>query len=793
MKMGRQLREASPSATPYSGSAELLRDELERIDHLVRARTVLWKSTLAADKPERLWGMIQVSDAEVDRYLSSPFLPPGELPPALEEALRPHWDAAAMLAEEIAVRLEVTPEETPLRLVHLAHCCGLSPAERDVLLICLLPELDERYRRLFAYLQDDASRSRPSVELVLQILRPVLASPPLPAGGRAMGEGGQGGEDLPAAGRALFAPGAPLLRHHLVTLDSEAEPLPVRPVRLDDRIASYLTDGDAPDPRLCRPEPLLSDSGDHPRADLLACEERQREQLQALAEAWRSQEDDDWSVAVLLHGPYGTGRLAAARAVCRALERPLLVADIGRALRAEASLAWNEIVARVVREARLRGAALCWTGCEALFTSEAPALRRDRLLEAAAGLPGVTFLASDVPWDPAGRPLPLPFLRFDLPAPGFRLRRELWQALLPPDEAFAEPAPDRSSLADALANGFQLTAGQITDAVAAAPGLALRRSPGDPRLVAGDLFEACRRQSTRSLQTFARRIEPRPDATFDDLILPSLHRVQLQELRQRIRHRGQVLSGLGFDKRLSLGRGLIALFTGSSGTGKTMAAELLARDQGVDLYKVDLSSVVSKYVGETEKNLSRVFAEAEDANAILVFDEADALFGKRGEVKEARDRWANFEVNYLLQRVEEYSGVVILTTNLRQNLDEAFLRRIQAIVEFPFPDAEARLAIWRGIFPPTVERPPDEELRVLAERFRLAGGSIKNIAVDAAFRAVADGSVPPVRITLRHLVVSVAREIQKAGRPLTKTEFGDELYPWAQELLPTGEPTASRP
>jgi SpoVK/Ycf46/Vps4 family AAA+-type ATPase len=245
----------------------------------------------------------------------------------------------------------------------------------------------------------------------------------------------------------------------------------------------------------------------------------------------------------------------------------------------------------------------------------------------------------------------------------------------------------------------------------------------------------------------------------------------------------RVHSELGFEHRLRLGHGMVVLFTGASGTGKTMAAEWLARELGVDLYKADLSSVVSKWVGETEKNLNQLFAEAEDSSAIIFFDEADALFGKRGEVKDARDRWANTEVNYLLQRIEEYAGVVIMASNLRQNIDEAFLRRISAMVEFPAPDEAARMQIWRGMFPPDLKRPSDEELESLATRIKLPGGSVRNIVVDAAFRAAASaGNGEPV-VTLRHLVVASAREYQKLGKPLTKGEFGDVFYRWLEEEI----------
>jgi SpoVK/Ycf46/Vps4 family AAA+-type ATPase len=428
-----------------------------------------------------------------------------------------------------------------------------------------------------------------------------------------------------------------------------------------------------------------------------------------------------------------------------------------------------------------------------LLEADAQPHRWDYLVAACEAFPGLTFLASENVWDPAGRfrSDEHPFVRLGFPVPGFKLRQTLWAAYLPSQDEFDEPFADRAALIERLANSFQLTEGQIEDSLITARELAAQRDPANPRLQVHDLHEACRRQSSRRLVTFARRIElrtdwtPSGDADFDRLILPESNKRQLVEMWQRIRYRSQVYAGLGFERRLTLGKGLIALFTGSSGTGKTMAAELLARKGGVDLYKVDLSAVVSKYVGETEKNLSRVFAEAEDSNAIIFFDEADALFGKRGEVKEARDRWANIEVNYLLQRVEEYAGVVILATNLRQNIDEAFLRRVHAVVEFPFPETGARQQIWLGMFPDGVQHPDADTIGVLAERFRLAGGSIRNIVIDAAFRALADANRlhQSAEITLQHLVLGTAREYQKLGKPLTKGEFGEDFYKWVKESI----------
>ena len=271
------------------------------------------------------------------------------------------------------------------------------------------------------------------------------------------------------------------------------------------------------------------------------------------------------------------------------------------------------------------------------------------------------------------------------------------------------------------------------DAVASAEANATVRDPARGLMTAEDLAYGCRLQSGRRLALLAQRMEPRPGLNFDDLVLAPPNRRQLNDLRARIALRSQLARFRIRTPPATRQRAAGACSPGRPGTGKTMAAELLAQEQRVDLYKIDLAEVVSKYIGETEKNLRRVFREAEDTNAMIFFDEADALFGKRGEVREAKDRWANIEVNFLLQRVEQFAGIVIIATNLRQNIDEAFLRRIHVVVEFPFPDADARLRIWQRMLPSSdeVEAPNGEELRDLAERFRLPGGSIRNVVVDA--------------------------------------------------------------
>jgi SpoVK/Ycf46/Vps4 family AAA+-type ATPase len=259
-----------------------------------------------------------------------------------------------------------------------------------------------------------------------------------------------------------------------------------------------------------------------------------------------------------------------------------------------------------------------------------------------------------------------------------------------------------------------------------------------------------------------------PHYQWDDIVLPADKIGQLREICSYVRHKHIVHFQWGFQKKLALGRGLNALFSGPSGTGKTMTADIIANDLGLEMYKVDLSTVVSKYVGETEKNLSRIFRETSSGNAILFFDEADALFGKRTEVKDAHDRYANIEINYLLQKMEEHEGIVILATNLSKNLDDAFLRRMHFAVDFPFPDDRQRELIWRKIFPPSAPLHDDIDYVFLSERLKIAGGNIRNIALTAALYAAEESSA----IEMRHIILSARRELQKMGKLCVRSDFG---------------------
>ncbi|HKY01859.1 MAG TPA: ATP-binding protein, partial [Burkholderiales bacterium] len=274
-----------------------------------------------------------------------------------------------------------------------------------------------------------------------------------------------------------------------------------------------------------------------------------------------------------------------------------------------------------------------------------------------------------------------------------------------------------------------------------------------------------RRRSPR-LKALAQNIRARHK--FDDLVLLPDKKELLRDIVRRVRYRRQVMDVWGFENLSSRGRGLVALFYGPSGTGKTMGAEVIAEALQIELYRVDLSGVVSKYIGETEKNLRALFDEADRADAMLFFDEADALFGKRSEVRDAHDRYANIEINYLLQRLENFSGIAILATNMRQHLDEAFLRRIHVSVEFAMPKPAERLGIWERSFPQAAPLDADADLRFLADRFEIAGGSIRNIALGAAYLA----AEAQESIGMAHLVAAAQREFTKSGKRVQAADFG---------------------
>ncbi|MFQ5881376.1 MAG: AAA family ATPase [Candidatus Methylomirabilales bacterium] len=727
----------------YATSLQHILAELERVDLLIRAQ--VWRARQGQKADGEFQGLY-ISEQEIDALLAQPVGLPRWATAPTPLSLAEVRAALDRMAVDIARRkAESARRGITLRLDELARLFQLTPFDIDALLICLAPELDLRYERLYAYLQDDVTKKRPSVDLVLNLLCPSF--------------------EAKLAARPRFAPMAPLIRHRLLTVYAEMPerhpPLLAHFLKVDERIVQYLLGSDQTDARLLPcvrwREPQV------PWRDLILPEDVKGRLEQLVrwygeAGAPASQSDGRCEGLILyFQGPSGVGKQATMEALCRELGIPLLVIDTARLL--QGNLPFETAARLIFREALLQQAVLCFDRFDLLLVEDDKVRQcRETVIEEMEHLSGLTFLAGWVGWEPAGAFHRKAFIRVELPLPPYALRKQLWEASL---NGLMSSNLDLG----ALANKFHLSAGQIRDTVATARNLARWRDPANGHLTSDDLYNACRAHSNQKLSILALRIFPK--YTWNDIVLPKEQMGQLREIVNSVKYRHLVYGDWGFDRKLSLGKGLNVLFTGPSGTGKTMAAEIMAGELGMDLYKIDLSTVVSKYIGETEKNLARIFAEAETSNAILFFDEADALFGKRSEVKDAHDRYANIETSYLLQKMEEYEGVVILATNLRKNMDEAFVRRMHSTVEFPFPEEEYRRQIWEGMFPKEAPLGSDIDFAFLARQFKLAGGNIKNIALHAAFLAAEDGKP----IGMAHLIRATKREFQKMGRLCSEADF----------------------
>ena len=615
--------------------------------------------------------------------------------------------AAATALEEIEAAADVADREgADLRLRRLARNFHLDEVDVELLLIAMAPDVDARFERLYGFLQDDVSRRRASVGLGLELCG-------LPSSG--------------AYARSRLAPGAPLVDEYLVLVEESERPVLTRSLRVPDRVTAHLLGSDIPDAVVA--------------ALAYQCEQATPEQAATLVRWMRAERS---KLAYIRERPGASGAALASSAF-QQIRRPTLALDLER-LRSDDDP--TMVAALTAREAGLTGAGIVAGPVEVLFAKGLPAVR------AFSELPALVVLVGARSWDPAwARDVPL---ICDAPVPDAEQRAELWRRNLNGD------TPPGLDLAGTMAQ-FRLTAEQVHRAARAAR---IEAHAREIPLDEDELKAGARAQNAAGLERLARRIQPA--VGFDDLVLPPDTMAQLKELLTRARYREQVLDVWRMGGPSARRRGLTALFAGPSGTGKTMAAEVLARELGLDLYTVDLATVVDKYVGETEKNLDRIFAEAERVNGVILFDEADALFGKRSEVSDAHDRYANVEVAYLLQRMELFEGIAILATNLRANLDEAFTRRLDSLVDFPEPEEEYRRRLWERSLGTTVPRDADLDLDFLARAFKLSGGAIRNIVVAAAYASAEEQRA----MSMADLIRATQREYLKMGLLTVESEFG---------------------
>jgi hypothetical protein len=525
--------------------------------------------------------------------------------------------------------------------------------------------------------------------------------------------------------RARLLGGAPLIDIRLVEVEDADRPFLTRGLRVPDRVLQHLLGDAAPAAEVSA---LVVSPTGWPETG---------GEVRRLARAFT-----DGRGLLHVHDPGDVGGVDLAHAVLVAAGLDPLCIDIARAP--------TEGIdpEPVVREALLRGGGLVVAGADRAST--------DLLRTLVERTPAFVAVSRDR-WDPALTARAA--VCFRVRQPSFRARRSTWHEMLAGAESDVDP--------DEL-EALRLSPAAIQRTVAVAGRLAIL---DDSPVALAHLRAAARSQASPRLERLARRIQP--GVAWPDLVLNRTTQADLELLVVRMRHQERVLDEWGLRRRSGHAEGVTALFAGGSGTGKTLAAEVVAAELGLDLYVIDLSTVVDKYIGETEKNLEQIFTEAEGVNGVLFFDEADALFGKRSEVSDARDRYANTEIAYLLQRIETFDGLAILATNLKANIDEAFLRRLAAVVDFPDPDSALRRRLW-SLHLGSVPSDGHLDLDFLARAFTLSGGGIRNVSVTAAFIAAArDG-----RVGMADLVHGVAVEYRKLGRLCDESEFG----PWVRVL-----------
>lgn len=714
----------------YSTSADYLYDELKRLSLLVRLKINRQRHS----KGNELRGLV-ITEEEIDSLLDESVqqvlgddevygitVEDASLLAAIKEKIETNLMNSRSLGQE-------------LRLDVLSKHFQLSSLEFDILLVAMAPEVDLRFEKYFAYLQDDVTKKRPSIDLCMSLLS-------------------ESAEQKIEVRRRLMR-NEPLIKYRIIHLFDDPShsmpPLLSKYIKLDDSIVNYLLeledDNCAPFINLEIPRCNWAD---------VSLPDEFKDRLRVVTDKYK----DENQLIFYFQGLDGLGKKGAAEAICRELDHSLLVADVEKLLRTPSSEI-EDAIRLVYREALLRKAAVYWYKID-LLLSEDSAIYRNAFFDILRENSTLSFVSGRTADLFLSQLHGLSCVHVEFPRLSSETRRIVWEQFLINNR---EVIADEVDL-EAISNEFKLTRDQIQAAASMAVDLAFWRSPNNSQVTREDIYTACRRQSNPNLATLARKISPH--YKWNDIILPDDQLEQLREIYNTVKYKTLVYETWGFERKLTFGKGVAILFSGPAGTGKTMAAEVLANELGLDLYQIDLSQVVSKYIGETEKNLGRIFDEAETSNAILCFNEADAIFGKRSEVRDAHDRYANIEIGYLLQKMEEYEGVTILTTNLRRNMDDAFVRRIAFLIHFNLPGVEERRRIWEKIWPEEVPRAQDLDLDFMARQFELPGGNIKNIALASAFLAASNGKV----VDMSHLITATRRELRKKGKMVVEQNFG---------------------
>lgn len=719
------------SSGHFKTSIEHIFAELQRIDFLVQMTVT--KAHLVYNSGDQFHGLY-ISADDIDRYRTLPLGVPNWITSENSEAVD-HCENMQERKQEIDKSAKESKRQSiELRLMRLKEAFNLSDQDVDVLLISLLSEVDTRYEKIYAYLHDDMSKKQMSVGLLLSLLSEGLA-PSMRL-------------------RERLNARSPLILNMLVEINNEsvssAAMSLASTVSINKRIADYLFDFDEIDYML---EGIVKKYSHDIKYERIAYLTKYENKIKNIISDNKNQE---YSSLILLKSRNNRDCDKIIKNICSSLNLGLIKIKCERLVNDGRFI---QLIRLILREVQLQNAILYWENFSVFLQNDF----KDKLItiqEELAATNFVSFVSMDQDWQPDDEGVF--FIPVELPLPDTREKDEIWHNALEKEKIVINPEELEN-----IIRRFNFSNDQIFGVANTANCISRWKHDASGRVDKNTLLEACRIKSGKRIVSFSRKLVP--IRTLQDIVLPKDQFTQLNELISAVKYKSLVLEEWGFENKLSVGKSINILFSGASGTGKTLAAEIIATELAMDIFKIDLSSVVSKYIGETEKHLSIIFDDARSSNAILFFDEADALFGKRTETKDAHDRFANIETSYLLQKIEEYDGIVILTSNLRNNIDVAFIRRMYAIVEFPFPDEQHRKKIWQSLFPDQL--PVDETIdySFLAKQLKLTGGHIKNIGLCAAFLSAADEQC----LSMRHLIFAAKREYQKLNKPCTEADFGN--------------------
>jgi SpoVK/Ycf46/Vps4 family AAA+-type ATPase len=723
----------------YKNSRQHIYDELLLVDVLIHAQVIKFRQENKT--PQNTLKGLYISEEEIDAILEKN-KNTGDWVKKIPD-IGTHYEKLTDIIRKLSADIRIKVENSikqgiSLKLIQLAELYQLTSFEINIFCICLAPQFDSKYSKLFAYLQNDVTRKNPSVELLLNLLCRSF-------------------EEKVKARQYFYFQSTLFKNNILEFIEDPHQPHKshiMTEIKINRRILGYILENYFLDDDISLVSTLhISDM----RLSDMNIPGNIKEKLQNFVSYYKTVPNPG-NFIFSFYGAYGSQKQEVSSALCNELGVSLLVVDL-LALH-NADIYFERGMDLLLRESNLIPAALFFKNSDFIFSGDErdPYIKRYFLKEIDNNVK-LAFISSMDMLPIHGEFLKQKLISLQFPVPDYPYRKKLWEYYL--KNYLLDTDIDMKE----IAGKYNLTGGQIRDIVSTAGAFALWRSPDNTRITQDDLQQACHLHSNQKLNNLAQRIKPKHG--WDDIILIAQSKAKLKELVDMFKYKHTVYDEWGFNQKLSLGKGISALFYGEPGTGKTLACEIVAFELGMELYKIDISTVVSKYVGETEKNLKRIFSEAECSNAILFFDEADALFGKRTEVKDAHDRYANIEVSYLLQQIDEYNGIVIMATNLSQNIDRAFERRLHFSINFPFPEEKLRLLIWKNIFPQTTPIENNIDFSFLAKKFDISGGHIKNIALTAAFYAAKE-SKP---ISMNYIIKACKTEYEKMGRLWNDADF----------------------